>query len=418
VIDRMGARPRTRCWWIVATTSALGCDGADTPPGSLDIDGTWTTAPVYEIGSMHGDRAGFQRISDLRLGDDGKRIYVVDPIEYLVTAWTPDGSLLFSVGGEGEGPGEFRSRPDAVHLTPDGFQVLTRDHFVAFSPDGDHVETVPVPSSVSYRGFRFRPVAMLDDGSLLVYPRVDSGYRIGWWGGEPMAELPVVRLRDRDGHWAVDTLAVLDVRNEILGTGDPENLPLTMFTFQPYRDADQVIYNAQSRTVVLVRMRGLGPGEVDLTELSAEGDTIWFQRLSFVPLVLPAGVADEMVEGLAESLANVRQSPALLGEARSTVREALYVPEHYPPVQDVALASNGELWMKTFEDAGADSLTVWYAVRLGESERDAPVRRILLPTPFSPHDATDTHVWGVRRDDFDVRYVVGRRLMRQEEESD
>lgn len=396
---------------------ALGCGGVDTAPGSLDIVGTWTTVPVYEIGSMHGERASFQRISDVRLGDDGKRVYVVDPLESLVTAWTPDGSLVFSVGGEGEGPGEFRSRPDAIHVAADGFQVLNRNHFVLFSPDGDHVATVPVPSSVSYRGFRFRPLAMLEDGSLLVYPGVDSAYKIGWSGGDPMAELPVVRLRERDGNWALDTLSVLDVSNEILGTGAPDNLPLTMFTSQPYRDADQVIYSAQSRTVFVVRMGGLGPGEVDLAELSAEDDTIWFRRLRFAPLALPTGVVDEMVDRLAEALATARASPSLLVDAKSAVREALYVPEHYPPVQDVALASTGELWMRTFEDAGTDSLTVWYSIRVGESARDSPVRRILLPTSFSPYDATDTHVWGVRRDDFDVRYVVGRRLIRQDGEA-
>ena len=97
------------------------------------MDGTWTTVPVYEIGSMHGERTSFQRISNIRLGDDGKRVHVVDPLEYLVTAWTPDGSLLFSVGGEGEGPGEFRSRPDAIHVTADGFHVSLRDHVVVFS---------------------------------------------------------------------------------------------------------------------------------------------------------------------------------------------------------------------------------------------------------------------------------------------
>ena len=258
---------------------------------------------------------------------------------------------------------------------------------------------------------------MLEDGSLLVYPGVDSAYRIGWWGGDPMAELPVVRLRERDGNWALDTLSVLDVSNEILGTGAPDNLPLTMFTSQPYRDADQVIYHAQSRTVIVVRMAGLGPGEVDLTALSAEGDTVWSRRLSFAPLALPAGVVDERVDGLAEALASARASPSLLVDAKSAVREALYVPEHYPPVQDVALASNGELWMRTFEDAGTDSLTVWYSIRVGESARDSPVRRILLPISFSPYDATDTHVWGVRRDDFDVRYVVGRRLIRQDGEA-
>ena len=407
--------------WVVATTmaTALGCGGGvDSPSASLETGSMWATVPAYEIGSLHGERAGFQRISDIRLGDEGKRVYVVDPIESQVTAWTPDGSPLFSVGGAGEGPGEFRGRPDAIHVTPDGFQVRDRDRFVVFSRDGHHLASVPVPSSVSYRGFRFGPLSMFEDGSLLVYPRVSSSYRIGWWGDDPVYELPVVRLSERDGHWNVDTLAVLDVRNEILGAGDQNNLALTMFMLQPYRDSDQVIYNVQSHTVVLVRMRGLGPGEVDLTELSAEGDTVWFRRMNFVPVALSARGVDEFVDEMAEGLANARGSPSLLGDARRAVGEALYVPEHYPPVQDVAVVSNGELWMRTFEDAGTDSLNVWYAVRVGESERDSPVRRILLPTSFSPHDATDTHVWGSRRDAFDVRYVVGRRLIRQEGESD
>ena len=266
--------------WVVATTMAiaLGCGGGvDSPSASLETGSMWATVPAYEIGSLHGERAGFQRISDIRLGDEGKRVYVVDPIESQVTAWTPDGSPLFSVGGAGEGPGEFRGRPDAIHVTPDGLQVRDRDHFVLFSLDGHHLATVPVPTSVSYRGFRFRPLSMLEDGSLLVYPRVSSDYRIGWWGDDPVYELPVVRLSERNGNWTVDTLAVLDVRTEILGTGRGENNPaLTMFMLQPYRDTDQVIYNAQSYTVVLVRMRGLRPGEVDLTELSAGGDTVWY----------------------------------------------------------------------------------------------------------------------------------------------
>ena len=409
-----------RSWargWVVAATAAnvLAC-GVDSPPGSLNAVDTWTTVPTSEIGSLHGEDAAFQRVSDVRLGDEGKRVYVADSRERQVTVWTPDGSSLFSVGA-GEGPGEFRGRPDAIHMTADGFQVRDLSYrVVVFSLDGDHLVTVPVPMSVSHRGFPFSPISLLEDGSLLAYPHVGSGYKVGWWGDDPVEELPVVRLKERDGHWIVDTVAVLDVKDEILGTGDPNNLALTMFTFQPYRDTDQAIYNARSHTVLLVCMRGLDPGEVDLTELSAGGDTVWYRRMSFVPLALSARDVDEMVDAQAESLARNRGSPSLVGDARRAVRDALYAPEHYPPVQDVTLASTGELWMKTFEDAGSDSLAVWYSVRVGEGN-DSPVRRILLPTSFSPHDATDTHVWGSRRDAFDVYYVVGRELIRQEGES-
>ncbi len=79
------------------------------------------------------------------------------------------------------------------------------------------------------------------------------------------------------------------------------------------------------------------------------------------------------------------------------------------------MASNGELWMSTFERSDLGSGRVWYTVRVG-GPADEPLRRVLLPGFFSPHDATDTHVWGSRRDAFDVRFAVGLRLVRVEEE--
>ncbi len=165
----------------MTAANAVGClGGVDSPPESFDTVDTWTTVPTYEIGSLHGEDAAFRRVSDVRLGDEGKRIYVADSRERQVTVWTPDGTSLFSVGGDGEGPGEFRDRLDAVHVTADGFQVRDRSYrFVVFSLDGHHLATVPVPLSVSYRGFCFGPLAMLEDGSLLAYPSVGSGYQIG-----------------------------------------------------------------------------------------------------------------------------------------------------------------------------------------------------------------------------------------------
>ena len=38
-------------------------------------------------------------------------------------------------------------------------------------------------------------------------------------------------------------------------------------------------------------------------------------------------------------------------------------------------------------------------------------RRVLLPESISLHDATDTHVWGIRKDPLGVPHVVGRRLV-------
>ena len=55
-----------------------------------------------------------------------------------------------------------------------------------------------------------------------------------------------------------------------------------------------------------------------------------------------------------------------------------------------------------------------YAVRRGDM--DEPPRRVLLPEWLRVHDATATHVWGIRRDPMDMQHVVGRRLVELEEE--
>lgn len=403
--------------WIVASVLAAGYGcGDDPPPELLNGVDTWVTVPRYEIGSLHGADAAFTRVSDVSLGEEGTRVYVVDPSDFRVTVWTPDGSLLFSVGGEGQGPGEFR-RPDRVQVTSDGFRVRDRDRFVLFSRDGEYLRTVSIPLSVSHRGFRFRPALLLDDGGFLAYPSVSPDYMSGWWGDDPVVELPVVRLREHDGAWTVDVLTMLDVRNEILATGrDDANSGLTSFSRQPYRDTDQASYSSWSNTVVVTRQGGLDPGVVDLTELSADGDTVWFRRLRFSPIPLPVREVEELVENFATTIAN-RTSDALLADARRSVREALYVPENYPSVRDMALLSNGEMWMRTQEDAGADSLDVWYAVQVGVA-RDSPVRRVLLPATFLPFDATESVLWGTRFDSFDVRYVVGHRLVRDNGDPD
>ena len=307
-------------------------------------------------------------------------------------------------------------RPNAIHLRPDGFRVLDGYHIVTYSVSGVHLGTVSMPNSVSYRGFRFRPMGLLADGGLVVYPSVDLAYQAGWWGDDPVDHLPVVRLTERDASWSVDTLAVLDVTNDALAAGDPDQVGSTLLMVQPFRDSDRAIYRTESETVVLVRVRGLAPGQVDVTEVSAQGDTVWSRRLSFAPSALPPSHVEQFLEAGAANFPQADGSPGVLSAAKGALREALYVPQHYPPFRDLAMASNGELWMSTFERSDLGPARVWYTVPLG-GPADEPLRRVLLPSSFSPHDATDTHVWGGRRDAYGVHYAVGLRLVPLEEES-
>ncbi len=147
------------------------------------------------------------------------------------------------------------------------------------------------------------------------------------------------------------------------------------------------------------------PGVVDLIELNAGGDTLWRQSLSFQPQRLTAERVEAAIASWVDSRASLGQeSPGTLRQAYERV---LYRPEYLPAVEGLFMAASGEVCLETHERL--DNLRVFYAVRRDDPARQP--RRILLPDGVWFQDATDTHVWGIRRDELDVPHIVGRRLV-------
>ena len=94
--------------------------------------------------------------------------------------------------------------------------------------------------------------------------------------------------------------------------------------------------------------------------------------------------------------------------AQGNIEKSVHVPGDYlPAIKRLFTASSGQVWLLSHETV--DTLNVWYSVERGDDE--SPPRRVLLPDWFVLLDATDTHVWGVWRDELDINYVVGRRLV-------
>ena len=92
---------------------------------------------------------------------------------------------------------------------------------------------------------------------------------------------------------------------------------------------------------------------------------------------------------------------------REEVEKAMHLPEYLPAVRTFHLTSSGHVWMQSHERR--DTLSVWYSLERGDNE--SPPRRVLLPEGFELKDATDTHLWGVWKDELDINYVMGRRLV-------
>jgi len=89
------------------------------------------------------------------------------------------------------------------------------------------------------------------------------------------------------------------------------------------------------------------------------------------------------------------------------VESALFAPEYLPAARAFYLTSSGQIWIQSHEQQ--DTLSVWYSLERRDNE--SPPRRVLLPEWFQVMDATETHVWGVWKDELDINYVVGRRLV-------
>ena len=88
----------------------------------------------------------------LRVDPVRNRVFVIDLVGQPVTAWTPEGSVVFSAR-RGEEPGEF-NYPTRIYIGEDGSFVVRESfgtRFAWFTPHGELARTVPgAPPSVTY----------------------------------------------------------------------------------------------------------------------------------------------------------------------------------------------------------------------------------------------------------------------------
>ncbi|MGD8330502.1 MAG: 6-bladed beta-propeller [Acidobacteriota bacterium] len=167
--------------FLVAAAACRGDDGAVDPPAvasrpEVTVDGNTTTVHNPATGMWNGPRALHEEASiGAAAGDEAyllggvsavtatdDRIYVADFQTVNVRVYDRHGTHLLDIGGEGNGPGEFR-RPWALGVAPDG-RLMVRDQLQrrvhVFDSDGELVDDWP-----SERGIRS---TVGNDGSVYV----------------------------------------------------------------------------------------------------------------------------------------------------------------------------------------------------------------------------------------------------------
>ncbi len=375
------------------------CGGGESAT-SGDAPSMWITEAEYQFGDAPERDVIFRR-PVVRADPVRNRVFVVDHGSPQISAWSPEGSLLFVVGGRGEGPGEFGVPGDLFFEADGTLSVVdfwgTRHAY--FTADGELIETALGPGMrVSYQGFAVA-VAPPGDGVFVGAARIPSRLQVGADGVDPMDRQPLLRVsRSATGQWNVpERLLWLDVRNKTLALRFPDG---GAYSAQPFRDSDQ--FRLMPGGAVVMR-RNEAPGAVELFEVNGEGDTVWHRHLQFEPRRLTSRMVDDWMQG--RVFPPLRAERMSRQELRRMYDEALYRPE-LPAAKEFTLAASGEVWLATHEVS--DTLRTHYAVPRDPGEEP---RRVLLPESLRVSTATATHVWGVRWDSLDVPHIVGRRLL-------
>lgn len=372
---------------------------------------TWMTEDEYRFRDSDEEELFFTA-PEVRADPARGRIFAVDRPNHQVSALALDGTLLFRVGGRGEGPGEF-TNIGSLHIEPDGafaVQEAERGRYARFTAHGELAGTTPgPPAALSYQGLPV-DIHWPRDSSYLGTPRIPNELEVGWGGLAPVTRIPVVRLRSLGNRqWSdLEPLLWVDISNRvhyIVLPGDGEGDTTFVTGSQPFGDPDQMTF--EPGAVVVLRSKGK-PGTAEIIEVEVGGDTIWHRR---VELGVPRRLTSEMVAEAAETWVDgvlstsSRYTPARL---RESYYDGLHQPEYMPPSEGPPLlTASGEVWVRTPELL--DTLRVYYAVPRGD--RTGVPRRVLVPASLWVTDATETHVWGTRWDSLGQPHIVGRRLV-------
>lgn len=397
LIDMTGIRP---CSLASVLLLILACTRGEPDQRELHVANAPEVVAEEElrVGSVDDPDAGFSRIGGVAVDTDGL-IYVLESQDRQVRVYDDQGRLVRRIGGEGEGPGEFRS-PMLIGLQHDTLAIgdpgLGR--VTLFLRTGQLLETVPTPPVwlQPVPGFHVMvaPVAFTRDGfasrivRMMMPPEVPRD----------SIAVPHVSL-DRAGQ-ITDTLRFehwhlfqpqITVGNVNVGVpfGPPAG-PL-------YIDGPEDTYLVE-RPVAVSADRA----EFTVTHLTLAGDTIYRRSYHYRPSAFPAAVVDSII---AQAVRPYLGRPdADSGAIAAAVRRASNLPPYQPPVVRGRIGADDVLWLQLNDD-GNDRHR-W--ILLGAEGQLHGV--VSLPRHATIHWSSGNQALVVLRDDYDVPWLVRYRL--------
>ena len=344
-----------------------------------------TPEPTVVIGAVEGNRAHLlsRVVGAVRLSDG--RIAVLDSEAQELRLFGPDGEHVGTLGGPGEGPGEF-SYPSVLERLPgEILQVVDRLQRVRFASDGG-----------------------LDSEETLDWGRVTGlgSYTVECGAGLPLFYRDVVMvcprtsnddLPDEGLHRRLDPVVVVPWD---LSTADTLGglLGLEQYALQHRGRRSFAIHSLYSRGLFALDPEGerLYLGETGRYEIRVWSLDGRFERIIRRPGTTRPPTPEEVEEGYERAAVFIFPDRGNI----DAVRGHIQLPDSVPPIQSIAVDAEGYLWV------GTRSLGPAHPNRF---EVFAPDGRLLggveLPAGVRLVDIGVEYVLGVRQDELGVPFV-------------
>lgn len=377
----------------------------------------WRLEETLRIGSVDGPDA-LSRVPSLAIGPDGE-IYAPQPASGQVLVFSADGELLRSFGRFGSGPGDFQDGPRVVTWAGGELWVADRLRAQSFGPDDTPRAFVQFQYFDPDEGIFSRPEAPLADGTMWA--------KNSWTPVPTRDRTPSIAVRrfDEEGT-VVDSVVVLDARGDRVVT-NPETGGFAMNPFRALlagstnnRLRDGLDAARATLTLVGNVRPEAQPPAFDLLRMSISGDTLDVWSIPYEPIAMERADREWWVREFSATIAGdysigrpgyLQMTEAQRNRARARARDALVLPEYYPPVRQLVAGGDGTVWLLREPDlSGFTNRWEVYGDggtllgRVTENFGASPL------TPWLPNlqvmRVSADEVWGTIVDALEVPYIV------------
>lgn len=362
-------------------------------------------APALSVGLLDGPpELLFGRIATVARDEDGNLV-VADGQANEIRIFDPRGAWLRTLGGEGEGPGEFERLGGAWPVAGGGIVAIDSnlERVTRFDPDGATAGTATFAGQLmDETGFTEidviglgGPTTLLSKATLTRIPSLSSQRGTMQTVMEEMfsGEAPISYVRHRFDGILVDSLA--PGRDEatslsMSGSGRGWEMSIRFVPFSPQSAA-----TGSAHGVVVT-----GGVHYEISVFDPEGALRVRARLTEAPPAL----TDEYLRAHATSSGTRERDEA---EIRASIEgyRAMPLPESLPGYTDVVIADTGEIWARRYGVRGA-AMVRWdvFAADGGY------LGRVVVPGSFRIEEVGLGQVLGVATDDLGVERAQIREL--------